>query len=28
VAHMIGLEAPDRLNDLIVEFLDPLRPWS
>ncbi|MGD0122035.1 MAG: alpha/beta hydrolase [Candidatus Limnocylindrales bacterium] len=27
VAHMIGMEAPDRLNALIVEFLAPLRPW-
>jgi len=28
VAHMIGMEAPDRLNALIVEFLEPLRPWE
>ena len=28
VAHMIGMEAPDRLNALIVDFLAPLRPWS
>ena len=28
VAHMIGMEAPDRLNKLIVDFLTPLRPWS
>jgi len=28
VAHMIGMEAPDRLNALIVDFLEPLRPWS
>ena len=28
VAHMIGMEAPDRLNALIVEFLAPLRPWK
>ena len=28
VAHMIGMEAPDRLNALIVEFLAPLRPWE
>jgi pimeloyl-ACP methyl ester carboxylesterase len=28
VAHMIGMEAPDRLNALIVEFLEPLRPWD
>jgi pimeloyl-ACP methyl ester carboxylesterase len=27
VAHMIGMEAPDRLNALIVDFLEPLRPW-
>ena len=28
VAHMIGMEAPDRLNSLIVDFLAPLRPWE
>jgi 3-oxoadipate enol-lactonase len=28
VAHMIGMEAPDRLNALIVDFLAPLRPWE
>ena len=28
VAHMIGMEAPDRLNELIVRFLEPLRPWG
>ena len=28
VAHMIGMEAPDRLNALIVDFLAPLRPWG
>ena len=28
VAHMIGMEAPDRLNALIVGFLAPLRPWD
>jgi 3-oxoadipate enol-lactonase len=28
VAHMIGMEAPDALNQLIVDFLAPLRPWS
>jgi 3-oxoadipate enol-lactonase len=28
VAHMIGMEAPDQLNALIVDFLAPLRPWS
>jgi len=25
---MIGMEAPDRLNALIVDFLAPLRPWE
>jgi 3-oxoadipate enol-lactonase len=28
VAHMVGMEAPDRLADLIVELLAPLRRWS
>jgi pimeloyl-ACP methyl ester carboxylesterase len=28
VAHMIGMEAPDRLNALIADFLAPLRPWE
>lgn len=28
VAHMIGMEAPDRLNALILDFLAPLRPWE
>ena len=28
MAHMIGMEAPDRLNALIVDFLAPLRPWD
>lgn len=28
VAHMIGMEAPDRLAELIVEFVAPLRPWG
>ena len=27
VAHMIGMEQPERLAALIVEFLEPLRPW-
>jgi pimeloyl-ACP methyl ester carboxylesterase len=27
VAHMIGMEQPDRLIALIGEFLEPLRPW-
>jgi 3-oxoadipate enol-lactonase len=26
VAHMIGMEAPDRLNALVIDFLGPLRP--
>ena len=28
VAHMIGMEAPDRLNALISDFLEPLLPWE
>jgi 3-oxoadipate enol-lactonase len=28
VAHMIGMEAPDRLAELILEFLAPLPRWS
>jgi pimeloyl-ACP methyl ester carboxylesterase len=28
VAHMIGMEAPDRLAAAIIEFLAPLRPWA
>jgi 3-oxoadipate enol-lactonase len=28
VAHMVGMEAPDRLADLIVELLAPLPRWS
>jgi 3-oxoadipate enol-lactonase len=28
VAHMIGMEAPDTLNPLIVDFLRPLGTWS
>ncbi len=28
VAHMIGMEAPDTLNALIIDFLAPLRPWA
>jgi pimeloyl-ACP methyl ester carboxylesterase len=28
VAHMVGMEAPHRLAELIVELLDPLRPWT
>jgi len=25
---MIGMEAPDRLNALISDFLEPLLPWE
>ena len=28
VAHMIGMEQPERLATTIGEFLKPLRPWS
>jgi pimeloyl-ACP methyl ester carboxylesterase len=28
VAHMIGMEQPERLADTIIEFVDPMRPWS
>ena len=28
VAHMIGMEAPNRLNALISDFLEPLLPWE
>jgi 3-oxoadipate enol-lactonase len=28
VAHMIGMEAPDRLVELVVDFLRPLGTWS
>ena len=28
VAHMLGMEAPDRLAELAIEFLDPFRPWA
>ncbi len=28
VAHMIGMEAPERLADLIIDFLAPLPRWS
>ena len=28
VAHMIGMEAPDRLAEVILEFLAPLPRWS
>ena len=28
VAHMIGMEKPDLLNALVLDFLSPLRPWA
>jgi pimeloyl-ACP methyl ester carboxylesterase len=28
VAHMIGMEQPQRLTDAIVEFVAPLERWS
>jgi 3-oxoadipate enol-lactonase len=28
VAHMIGMEQPERLADTIIEFVDPMRSWS
>ena len=28
VAHMIGMEAPDRLDGLIVDFVRTLEPWG
>ncbi|HSL97482.1 MAG TPA: alpha/beta hydrolase [Candidatus Deferrimicrobiaceae bacterium] len=28
VAHMVGMEAPDRLAQLLVELLEPLPRWS
>ena len=28
VAHMIGMEQPERLANAIVDFVEPLRPWS
>jgi hypothetical protein len=28
VAHMIGMEQPERLTDAIVEFLAPLERWA
>jgi 3-oxoadipate enol-lactonase len=28
VAHMIGMEVPDELAELIVDFVAPLRPWA
>jgi hypothetical protein len=28
VAHLIGLEQPDRLVALVTDFLAPLRPWT
>lgn len=28
VAHLVGMEAPAELADLIVEFIRPLEPWA
>jgi pimeloyl-ACP methyl ester carboxylesterase len=28
VAHMIGMEAPERLSDAIIAFLEPLDQWA
>ena len=28
VAHLVGMEQPDRLADLTVEFLAPIAPWA
>ncbi len=28
VAHMIGMEVPDELAEMIVDFVAPLRPWA
>jgi 3-oxoadipate enol-lactonase len=28
VAHMVGMEVPDKLTALIADFLQPLGPWS
>jgi pimeloyl-ACP methyl ester carboxylesterase len=28
VAHLIGMEQPERLTALISEFLEPLKPWA
>jgi hypothetical protein len=28
VAHMIGMEAPERLAAAIIDFLGPLPRWS
>lgn len=28
VAHMIGMEAPDQLAELIIEFVGPLGDWA
>ena len=28
VAHMIGMEQPDRLAAEIIAFLEPLQPWD
>jgi pimeloyl-ACP methyl ester carboxylesterase len=28
VAHMVGMEQPERLAALVIDFLTPLRPWD
>jgi hypothetical protein len=28
VAHMVGMEQPERLAALVIDFLAPLRPWD
>ena len=28
VAHLVGMERPETLAHLVVEFLEPLRPWE
>jgi 3-oxoadipate enol-lactonase len=28
VAHMVAMEAPEAVASLVVDFLEPLRPWS
>ena len=28
VAHLVGMERPDALADLVAACLEPLRPWE
>jgi pimeloyl-ACP methyl ester carboxylesterase len=28
VAHMVGMERPAELAEIVLEFLGPLRPWG